>query len=403
MAKKILLADDSMTIQKVVSITFAAEDFDLVIVGDGKAAIEKVKAEQPDLVMADIAMPGKTGYEVCEYIKNDPALRRIPVMLLAGTFEPLNNDEAARVKSDDSIIKPFESQALVDKVKLLLARGEAAARVERSQPRPVEEPRPAASTNVWEAGDFLGTPEEPVEAGVEAEPDLGFLEGGLIDESAKEETLAEAGFMDLDFTEEVKAAPQQAAIKTPEASRPLAAAQPPVAARPVEPVPLPTPPALPVSPLPEIDFSSFSAEPIVAPAQEESSFWTSAEVAQAPSAPVKQPAPPPYRPAPATPSRIEPVAQPRATPPVVQPMVERVVEKTAAKVEAKVQEALGEGALRAQFPAIASQEELHEMVKKSVREIVEEIAWEVVPELAEEIVLSEINRFKEALFKARQK
>jgi CheY-like chemotaxis protein len=328
--------------------------------------------------MADIAMPGKTGYEVCEYIKNDPALKRIPVMLLAGTFEPLNADEAARVKSDDSIIKPFESQALVDKVKLLVARGEAAGRAQRV-PQPVEEPRPAVSSNVWEAGDFLGTPEEPVEAGVEAEPDLGFLEGGPIDESAKEEAPAEAGFMDLDFTEEVKAAP----IAPP---KPLA---PPQSA--------PAPPALT---LPEIDFSSFSAEPIVAPVEEESSFWTSPEATEATEATVKAPAPPPYRPAPA-PTPVPPSRPPVAT--VVQSSVERVVEKAAAKAEAAVQEALGEGALRAQIQSIASKEELHEMVKKSVREIVEEIAWEVVPELTEEIVLSEITRFKEALFKARLK
>ncbi len=375
MAKKILLADDSMTIQKVVSITFAAEDFDLTIVGDGNAAIEKVKAEQLDLVMADIAMPGKTGYEVCEYIKNDPALKRIPVMLLAGTFEPLNPDEAARVKSDDSIIKPFESQALVDKVKLLIARGEAAGRVERTM-KPVQEPRPTVSSNVWEAGDFLGAPEEPVEAGVEAEPDLGFLEGGTIDESAKEEPPAEAGFMDLDFTEEVQAAP----------------VAPPKSVAPPQSAPVPT--------LPEIAFSSFSAEPIVAPVEEESSFWTSPEEApQATQTPVKSPTPPPYRPAPVPPPRMEP-APPVAS---VQPTIERVVERVTAKAEVLAQEAIGEGALRAQISAIASKEDLHEMVKKSVREIVEEIAWEVVPELAEEIVLSEINRFKEALFKAKQK
>ncbi|MBI5235422.1 MAG: response regulator [Deltaproteobacteria bacterium] len=385
MAKKILLADDSMTIQKVVSITFAAEDFDLVIVGDGNAAIEKVKDERPDLVMADIAMPGKTGYEVCEYIKNDPALKRIPVLLLAGTFEPLNPDEAARVKSDDNIIKPFESQALVDKVKLLIARGEAAGRVERTM-KPVQEPRPAVSANVWEAGDFLGAPEEPVEAGVEAEPDLGFLEGGLVDDSVKEGAPAEAGFMDLDFTEEAKPIP------TPQAP-PKTVASPKPEAKPAS--------TVPAAPLPEIDFSSFSAEPLSAPVEEESSFWMSPEAPQAPQTPVKTPAPPPYRPVPAPP--IAPAPRPAAPVASVQPTIERVVEKVIAKAEVPVQEAFGNEALKAQISAIASKEELHEMVKKSVREIVEEIAWEVVPELAEELVLSEINRFKEALFKTKQK
>ena len=69
MSKKILLADDSITIQKVISITFANEDYDLIIVGDGDTAVAKIKEIKPDLVIADIAMPGKTGYEVCEIIK----------------------------------------------------------------------------------------------------------------------------------------------------------------------------------------------------------------------------------------------------------------------------------------------------------------------------------------------
>jgi CheY-like chemotaxis protein len=82
MSKKILLADDSVTIQKVISITFASEDYELIIVGDGDAAIKKAKDSTPDLVLADVAMPGKNGYEVSEALKNDPATAAIPVMLL---------------------------------------------------------------------------------------------------------------------------------------------------------------------------------------------------------------------------------------------------------------------------------------------------------------------------------
>src|SRR4030066_230858 len=70
MAKRILLADDSITIQKVISITFASEDYDLVVVGDGEAAIQKARDLKPDLIMADGAMPGKTGYEGCSFAKN---------------------------------------------------------------------------------------------------------------------------------------------------------------------------------------------------------------------------------------------------------------------------------------------------------------------------------------------
>ena len=126
MPKKLLLADDSITIQKVISITFASEDFVITVVGDGDSAIKKAKEIVPDIILADVAMPGKSGYEVCSAVKADPALKNIPVMLLAGTFEPLNKAEAAKVKADDSIVKPFESQELIDKVKNLLAKAKGA-------------------------------------------------------------------------------------------------------------------------------------------------------------------------------------------------------------------------------------------------------------------------------------
>src|SRR5437867_9471960 len=84
MGKTILLADDSITIQKIVNLTFSGEGIDVVTVGNGDAALKKVYDLHPDLVLADIFMPGKNGYEVCEHIKNDPELLRIPVILLVG-------------------------------------------------------------------------------------------------------------------------------------------------------------------------------------------------------------------------------------------------------------------------------------------------------------------------------
>ena len=159
MSKKILLADDSITIQKVISITFANEDYDLIIVGDGDTAVAKIKEVKPDLVVADIAMPGKTGYEVCEIIKKEPALRHIPVLLLSGTFEPLNEKEAKRVKADDHIVKPFESQELIEKVKNLLSRPPVTAPVEVEMPPPAPEVKSTLPTDIWEVGDFMGTEE----------------------------------------------------------------------------------------------------------------------------------------------------------------------------------------------------------------------------------------------------
>ena len=122
MPKTILLADDSVTIQKVVGISFANEDVVLLTVDNGDDAVARAKEARPDLVLADVMMPGLDGYDVCETLKADPELRHIPVLLLSGTFEPYDEERAARVGADGHITKPFEAQGLVDQVNALLAR-----------------------------------------------------------------------------------------------------------------------------------------------------------------------------------------------------------------------------------------------------------------------------------------
>ena len=122
MAKKILLADDSLTIQKVVELTFSDSEYDLLCVPNGQRALEKVAEEAPDLILADVVMPEKNGYEVCEAIKGNPATARIPVILLSGTFEPFDRDRAERLGCDAIVSKPFDSQQLLRQVEALLAR-----------------------------------------------------------------------------------------------------------------------------------------------------------------------------------------------------------------------------------------------------------------------------------------
>lgn len=120
MSKQILLADDSITIQKVIALTLAGEDYKITAVDNGADAIEKAREIKPDIVLADVMMPHKNGYEVCKTLKNDPELRYVPVLLLAGTFEPFDEEEAGKAGADGYIIKPFESQILAQKVKDLL-------------------------------------------------------------------------------------------------------------------------------------------------------------------------------------------------------------------------------------------------------------------------------------------
>ena len=127
MAKTLLLADDSVTIQKVVGISFASEDVTLITVDNGDDAISRAREVRPDAILADVVMPGKNGYEVCEALKADPELRHIPVMLLTGTFEAYDEERAARAGASAHVSKPFEAQTLVAEVKRLFTQGASPA------------------------------------------------------------------------------------------------------------------------------------------------------------------------------------------------------------------------------------------------------------------------------------
>ena len=120
--RKLLLADDSATIQKVIDLTFADEGVRVVAVGNGQDAIDQLLELQPDIVLADVFMPARNGYEVCEYIKTNEKLKHIPVMLLVGSFEPFDEAEARRVGADDILTKPFQSiRRLIDRVGALVS------------------------------------------------------------------------------------------------------------------------------------------------------------------------------------------------------------------------------------------------------------------------------------------
>ena len=118
---KLLLADDSVTIRKVVELTFADEGIEVFAVGNGDAAMQKFIEVQPDIVLVDVEMPSPNGYQICDMIKQDEATKHIPVLLLVGSFEPFDQDEAERVAADGFMTKPFHSiRELVARVSDLL-------------------------------------------------------------------------------------------------------------------------------------------------------------------------------------------------------------------------------------------------------------------------------------------
>jgi CheY-like chemotaxis protein len=172
MKRRILLADDSVTIQKVIELTFMDEDFEVRAVSNGDEAVKLLPEMKPDFVIADVHMPGANGYEVCRRSKE--LHPDVPVLLLVGTFEPFDEGQARASGADSHLKKPFDSQELLQRVEELLAAKPAAA----PAPLPLSDwkaeppPPPAAAPEAPAVPDWMSQPAEPA-FGDATEPGLG--------------------------------------------------------------------------------------------------------------------------------------------------------------------------------------------------------------------------------------
>lgn len=356
MAKTILLADDSVTIQKVVELTFMDEDYSVVAVSDGTAALEQLPEVAPDLVIADVHMPGADGYEVCRRTKaSHPS---IPVLLLVGTFEQFDDEMAAAAGADGNLKKPFDSQELLNQVESLIS-GSAPAAEPSAEPPAVEIPLtaeiPQAEIPVAEFA-----PPPPEAAAPEAEdlfevepaaaetlPPVADLEPPpLLDEAeAASEDTHPMQARELEDAGEVFELAEESAPGEPE----------PIS----EPEPFPMPEVAETTP---IDLEAPTLAPVEAAAAEP-------EAPEAPEAPA---------PVAAEPAAPEVAAEPAAP------------EAAAAESEAVAEQAGSNGAL--------SDEEVERIARK-VAEVVgekmlREVAWEVIPDLAEVIIKERIRELE---------
>lgn len=209
MARKLLLADDSITIQKVVELVLAEEDFEIKSVSNGEDALKILPDLNPDIVLADIEMPKVNGYQLCDRIKKNPETSHIPVILLAGAFEPIDEELSREVAADDSVIKPFESQELISKINAALTLS-AAASDEYGVPVEAEmeteaEALAEADADVFDLAEE--TAGEPAEAVATADEDLWSMEEvpDAVAEGTEvaEEAVAEEAFA---LPEEIRAA-----------------------------------------------------------------------------------------------------------------------------------------------------------------------------------------------------
>ena len=413
MGNRLLLADDSITIQKVVAIIFANEEFELTVVDNGTAALEKAREIQPDVMLVDALMPGKTGYEVCTEIRRDPKLGSVPILLLIGAFEPLDDEKARDCGADATISKPFESQQLIDRVKEMLALGRSrSAAAPAARALPIE----SAAEELW--GDLSSFDTMPP----------------------------------VDLPLSPAAFPMAEAPREPAAPR----YEPPAAARPAAPTPPLAAPAAPVAAartpydeeLVEASFEddlwgAFEAEeeprvPASPPSQlfgvvepenefEAEEFFSfedeSEEIEETGRAldfdasiagrataeelfafdeeplPLTEPEPeqfqfPEYEPFSFETQASEPAAPLAAAP--AEPAREQVAAPESLQVAPACEPGLEGAEAAPQAPAAAtfSEADLVAALSKISREVIERIVWEVVPDLAEMLVKEEIKKLK---------
>jgi CheY-like chemotaxis protein len=252
MTRTILLADDSVTIQKVVELTFLDEDVKVVSVGNGSDALARFDEVRPDVVLADVHMPGADGYEVCAAAAK--SLPGVPVLLLVGTFEVFDPERAAAAGAVGHLKKPFDSQELLRRVRELLERASAqpaapilpvelpawdapvAAGAAESTPgedwsfepaaQPDTEPEPTPAPSASSPAELFGAPAASPEAG-ESWSSFGTARftREMLEARPAEEPDAEALAAEFEPLDEPESAPEPepAPMPAPAAAEPMAA------------------------------------------------------------------------------------------------------------------------------------------------------------------------------------
>jgi CheY-like chemotaxis protein len=389
MTHKLLLADDSVTIQRVIELTFADEDIEVITVGDGQMAIDRLETDPPDIVLADVDMPKRDGYEVAAYVKSRPKLAHIPVVLLTGAFEPIDQARAVAAGSSDVLAKPFEPQMVINRVKQLLSRKRdevpdppAPQNVAPPKLQPSSPPRPPARSSMpmndehatRQSQPARQTPGQIAQEPVSLDDYFDQLDAAF----SNLQTGASAHDQDTMTAEEDWMTPQPQAVQPPPPPAPerVAPTRPnPVAAAPVAP-----PPVRPVAP-PAESFAQpqVAARPAVPPP---------ATVAP----PQPRPAPPPVvaKPAPAPPPVMaKPAPAPPPPDPPARPAASPFAELSSAKVEVP--------APRAAAP-VMTDEVIEEVVTRVLQRLSDRVVREtvtvMVSKTAERLVAEEIDRIK---------
>jgi CheY-like chemotaxis protein len=141
-APTVYFIDDSATMREVIKIAFRRENIEVVACHDGETALAQMSQQPPDVVITDVIMPGKDGYEVCQNIKQNPALSTTPVVLMSGVVNKQVAEKAFAVKADELIRKPFQPGDLIGRVKQLLGKSSRPSAPAPAVPIPQPVPAP---------------------------------------------------------------------------------------------------------------------------------------------------------------------------------------------------------------------------------------------------------------------
>jgi CheY-like chemotaxis protein len=412
MAKRILIADDSVTIQKAFAMTFAgADDVTLTSARSADEGLAIAQKLQPDLVIADGVMPGRSGYDLCAAIRSDPGLRAVPVYILASGQQPYDESRGQKAGANGHLLKPWDTAAILDKVREALqtagmsAGAPAAARSAAPPPaaameddeygeisiddREVDEPRapvPAAP----EARARVATPPPPPPGRIHSSPSIPVGSPGAVPPAPG----SAAPAMRPSLIPGMRPGSVSPARPGTIPVRPTAAAMPAVAPTPAAAPPRPAAPpvgrtmiGLPAAniPIPGV-MRPTSAAPGAPPA---------APGMPPPAAPIPPAAParspvtpmPPMAPVRSSMTPMPPMAPVRPPSAPVAPLAAR-----APAPSASMPPAAASAIIDQKMAAFAAKGPEYEVLAKLSREVIEQIVWEIVPELAEAIIRAEVEK-----------
>src|SRR5919106_503966 len=133
MAAKILVVDDEVHLRRVVCLYLRARDYEVATAENGMEAIHKVAEDRPDLIVADISMPGMDGYELCSRLRRDPVTRTIPFIFLTARDQDTDKIKARKVGADDYLTKPCPLDQLAERIETVMDRLEQARKIPLDQ------------------------------------------------------------------------------------------------------------------------------------------------------------------------------------------------------------------------------------------------------------------------------